>query len=96
MKCLRTFGFAICFSAGLAATISSAQSPSLKDSIAQQEQKLAQARASNDLRTVVTELNILGSLYRLSGQLQKALDDLNEALPIEQKASTSSARQPLS
>src|SRR5580700_100391 len=63
-----------------------AQSTSVKDSIAQQEQKLAQARASNDIRTVVTELNILGGLYRLAGQLQKAIDDLNEALPIEQQA----------
>ncbi len=88
MKGLRTIGFAICFSAGLAAATSTAQGPSIKDSIAQQEQKLAQARASNDMRAVVTELNILGGLYRLSGQLQKALDDLNEALPIEQKASS--------
>jgi CHAT domain-containing protein len=88
MKGLRTIGFVICFFAGLAAATSTAQTPSIKDSIAQQEQKLAQARASNDMRTVVTELNILGGLYRLSGQLQKALDDLNEALPIEQKASS--------
>ena len=88
MKRLRTIGFAIFFSAGLSAAASPAQTPSLKDSIAQQEQKLAQARAGNDMRTVVTELNILGSLYRLSGQLQKALDDLNEALPIEQQANS--------
>ncbi|MGB0081282.1 MAG: tetratricopeptide repeat protein [Terracidiphilus sp.] len=87
MKRLRTIGFVICFSAGLAATNSVAQT-TIKDSIAQQEQKLAQARAGNDMRTVVTELNILGSLYRLSGQLQKALDDLNEALPIEQQANS--------
>jgi CHAT domain-containing protein len=88
MNRLRTSGFVVCFSACLAAGIADAQTPSLKDSIAQQEQKLAQARASKDMRTVVTELNILGSLYRTAGQLQKALDDLNEALPIEQQANS--------
>ena len=88
MHRLRTIGFAICLCACLTAGATRAQTPSLKDSIAQQEQKLAQARASNDIRTVVTELNILGGLYRLSGQLQKALDDLNEALPIEQQANS--------
>ncbi len=88
MHRLRAIGFAICLCAGLAAVTAAAQTTSLKDSIAQQEQKLAQARANNDARTVVTELNILGGLYRLSGQLQKALDDLNEALPIEQQANS--------
>jgi CHAT domain-containing protein/uncharacterized protein HemY len=85
---IRTISFVICISACVAAGTALAQNPSIKDSIAQQEQKLAQARASKDMRTVVTELNILGSLYRLSGQLQKALDDLNEALPIEQQANS--------
>jgi CHAT domain-containing protein len=88
MHRLRAIGFVICLSAGLAAVPAAAQSTTLKDSIAQQEQKLAQARASNDARTVVTELNILGGLYRQSGQLQKALEDLNEALPIEQQANS--------
>ncbi|MGD0347837.1 MAG: tetratricopeptide repeat protein [Terracidiphilus sp.] len=84
----RSLSFVIFLCAALAAIPAATQSPSLKDAIAQQEQKLAQARASKDIRTVVTELNILGALYRTSGQLQKALDDLNEALPIEQKASS--------
>jgi CHAT domain-containing protein len=88
MHRLRTIGFLFCFSACLAAETARAQTASLKDSIAQQEQILAQARASKDIRTVVTELNILGGLYRLAGQLQKALDDLNEALPIEQQANS--------
>jgi CHAT domain-containing protein/predicted negative regulator of RcsB-dependent stress response len=88
MNRMRANRFVMCFFTCLAAILSRAQSTSLKDSIAQQEQKLAQARASNDTRTVVTELNILGGLYRLSGQLQKALDDLNEALPIEQQANS--------
>lgn len=85
MNRLRTIAFVIYFFAAAAAC---AQTLSLKDSIAQQEHKLAQARAGNDLRGTVTELNILGSLYRLSGQLQKALDVLNEALPMEQKANS--------
>jgi len=84
----RSISFVIFLCTALAAIPAAAQNPSLKDSIAQQEQKLAQARASNDIRGVLTELNILGSLYRLSGQLQKALDDLNEALPIEQQANS--------
>jgi CHAT domain-containing protein/predicted negative regulator of RcsB-dependent stress response len=88
MDRLRTIGFVICLCTALATNPAAAQTTSLKDSIAQQEQKLAQARASNDMRAVLTELNILGSLYRTSGQLQKALDDLNEALPIEQQANS--------
>jgi CHAT domain-containing protein len=84
----RSISFVIFLCTALATLPAAAQTPSLKDSIAQQEQKLAQARASKDMRTVVTELNILGGLYRLSGQLQKALDVLNEALPIEQKSSS--------
>jgi CHAT domain-containing protein/predicted negative regulator of RcsB-dependent stress response len=85
---MRAIRFVMCFFTCLAAILSRAQTASLKDSIAQQEQKLAQARAGSDTRTVVTELNILGGLYRLSGQLQKALDDLNEVLPIEQQANS--------
>jgi len=73
---LSTIGLVIFFCAAFATITATAQTTSLKDSIAQQEQKLAQARASNDIRTVLTELNVLGSLYRTSGQLQKALDDL--------------------
>jgi CHAT domain-containing protein len=84
----RSISFVIFLCTALTTLPAAAQTPSLKDSIAQQEQKLAQARASKDMRTVVTELNILGGLYRLSGQLQKALDVLNEALPIEQKSSS--------
>ena len=85
---LSTIGLVIFFCAALATITATAQTTSLKDSIAQQEQKLAQARASNNIRATLTELNILGSLYRTSGQLQKALDDLNEALPIEQQANS--------
>jgi len=84
----RSISFAIFLCTALAACTARPQTTSLKDSIAQQEQKLAQARASNDMRAILTELNILGSLYRTSGQLQKALDDLNEALPVEQQANS--------
>jgi CHAT domain-containing protein len=71
-----------------ASPLAPAQSANLKDSIAQYEQELAQARADHNTREVVSELNVLGSLYRLSGQLDKALTYLNEALPIEQRASS--------
>jgi CHAT domain-containing protein/Tfp pilus assembly protein PilF len=65
-----------------------AQTGTLQDFIARQEQNLAQARSANNTRQVVSELNILGASYRSAGQLQKALTYLNEALPIEQKYSS--------
>jgi CHAT domain-containing protein len=74
--------------AACAAQLAPAQSSNLKDSIAEYEQKLAQARADHNMRDVVSELNVLGSLYRMSGQLEKALTYLNEALPIEQRAAS--------
>ncbi len=43
---------------------------------------------SKDTRQVVTELNILGALYRLCRPVAKGARYLNEALPIEQKASS--------
>ncbi len=80
-----TLGIVFTFSASLLAP---AQSSNLKDSIAENEQKLVQARADHNIREVVSELNVLGSLYRLAGLLEKALTFLNEALPIEQRASS--------
>ena len=62
------------------------QAPSLKDSIAQYDQKAAKARSGHKTRELLLYLNLLASSYRESGQLQKALDCLNEALAIEQKA----------
>jgi CHAT domain-containing protein len=70
------------------ASLAGAQSSSLKDSIAQNEQKLAQARSGRNMREVVVELNALGSLYYLAGQMQKSLACLNEALPVEQRAAS--------
>ena len=43
---------------------------------------------SKNIRQQVSEFNTLGPLYDSAGQLQKALDDLNQALPIEQKHSS--------
>jgi CHAT domain-containing protein len=69
-----------------AAETAGAQTASLGSSITQYEQKLASARQANNKREVVTDLNVLGSLYRFAGNMQKALACLNEALPIEQNA----------
>jgi CHAT domain-containing protein len=74
--------------AALAASSACAQPGGLATLIAQHEQNLAQARSSKNIHQVVTELNILGVLYHGSGQLEKALADLNEALPIEQRYSS--------
>jgi CHAT domain-containing protein len=84
----RSIGVLALLSIALLPQFTAAQTSPLQDSITQQEQKLAQARAQKDIRQVVTQLNILASLYRGAGQLQKALDCLNEALPIEQKYSS--------
>ncbi len=77
-----------CVCIGLLAALPglSAQTTPLRDQIAQHEQKLAAARAQQNTRSVVLELIALGYLYRQAGKMQKALDCLNEALPIEQKA----------
>ena len=68
--------------------VAGAQPGALTSQIAQHEQNLAQARSSKNIRQQVSESNILGALYYSSGQLQKALDYLNQALPIEQKYSS--------
>jgi CHAT domain-containing protein/Tfp pilus assembly protein PilF len=68
--------------------VASAQTGALGTQIAQHEQNLAQARSSKNIRQQVTEYNILGALYYSSGQLEKGLDYLNQALPIEQKYSS--------
>lgn len=68
--------------------VASAQPGALESQIAQHEQNLAQARSSKNVRQQVTEFNILGALYYSSGQLEKGLDYLNQALPIEQKYSS--------
>jgi CHAT domain-containing protein len=79
---------AVCLVAIFASASVSAQPGALAAQIAQHEQNLAQARSSKNVRQQVTEFNILGALYYSSGQLQKGLDYLNQALPIEQKYSS--------
>ena len=82
----RKSGFVTVLAAGVCLlAVAGAQAPSLKDSIAQYEQEAAKARSSHKTRELILYLNLLASVYRQSGQLQKALDSLNEALPIEQK-----------
>ena len=55
---------------------------SLSVQIAQHEKLLAAARSSLNLYSEATELNILASLYRQTGQREKAVDDCNQALAI--------------
>jgi CHAT domain-containing protein len=59
------------------------QSASLKDQIAQHEQKLVEAKSAKNYRNVVIELSYLGAFYREFGNTDKALDDYNQALTIE-------------
>jgi CHAT domain-containing protein len=72
---------------GLLSSVASAQTNQenlpLKDQIAQHEQRLADAAAAKQYRFEVAELNTLGSLYRQAGNMQKALDDCNQALQFE-------------
>lgn len=77
-----------CLGIGLltpAATVR-AQPSKLQDQINDHVHKLAEARAAHHSKDLVLELIALGYLYREAGQMQDALDCLNEALPIEQKA----------
>jgi len=76
---------------GLAAAAAVAQNMPVKDLIAEHEQKLTAVRAGGGIQ-VATELNVLGLLYRQAGNMQKALDCLNEALPIEQKENNQAAQ----
>jgi CHAT domain-containing protein/Tfp pilus assembly protein PilF len=79
---------AVCLAAFFAAVSASAQPGALDSQIAQHEQNLVQARSGKNIRQQVTECNILGALYYSEGQLEKGLDYLNQALPIEQKYSS--------
>ncbi len=75
----------------LTGTFAAAQTPTLRTQITQHEQKLTQARATSSKRDEAIELNTLGSLYRQAGETQKSLDDLNQALQIEQAAGSRGA-----
>ena len=69
-----------------------AQKSTLQEQIDQHEQKLSAARAAKSGREEATELNVLGFLYRQSGKMQKALECLNDALPIEQNENNQAAQ----
>jgi len=79
---------AACLAGIFALASASAQPGALATEIVQHEQNLAEARSSKNIRQQVSEFNTLGALYYSEGQLQKALDYLNQALPIEQKYSS--------
>ncbi len=63
-----------------------AQNALLVEQINQHERRLTLARKSHLTREEGTELITLGYLYRQAGRLQKALECLNAALPIEQES----------
>ena len=90
LNCVRSGAvcLAAIFAVASAAAQPGAQPGALTAQIAQHEQSLAQARSSKNIRQQVSECNILGALYYSAGQLQKGLDYLNQALPIEQKYSS--------
>lgn len=79
-------GIWLLLTAAAAAGAQTASLASLRDQVAQHEQKLADARSDHRTGDEMTELVFLGTLYRMSGKMTKALDCLNEALPIAQKA----------
>jgi CHAT domain-containing protein/Tfp pilus assembly protein PilF len=75
-----------CLSFGLlAGTAAGAQTSPVQDQIKQHEQILADARVARRVNDEGFELITLGYLYRQAGQMQKALDRLNEAFQIEQR-----------
>ena len=62
------------------------QGGKLQNLITLHEQKLADARSSQNQLDQATELNFLATIYRETGSLQKALDYCNQALTLEQSA----------
>jgi len=63
-----------------------AATPTLQLQITQHEQKLADARASQNENAQTTELNSLASLYRQTGERQKGVDYANQALTMERSS----------
>lgn len=80
------FALPIVAGAPLMASQLFAQSGPVAPQIASLEQKLAQSRAANDYHAEASELNALATLHWQAGQLQKGLDDCNQAIAIEQNA----------
>ena len=82
----------LCAALLLGAAVGNAQIAPLRDQIAQHEQKLAEARAGHQTKDEATQLIALGYLYRQSGQMQKALEALNQALAAEQNGGGQATR----
>jgi CHAT domain-containing protein/tetratricopeptide (TPR) repeat protein len=82
----------LCAALLLGAAVAHAQSATLREQIAQHEQKLVEARAEHRVKDEGTQLIALGYLYRQSGQMQKALDALNQALAVEQSVGGQATR----
>ena len=77
---------------GINNTPACARKSTLQEQIDQHEHKLAAARAAKSEGVEATELNVLGFLYRQAGKMQKALECLNDALPIEQNENNHAAQ----
>jgi CHAT domain-containing protein/Tfp pilus assembly protein PilF len=79
---------AVILVAGLLGTSAAAvaQTAAVGDQIAQHERKLAAAREAQNRREEGLELIALGYLYRLAGQMDRALERLGEALSIAKTA----------
>jgi len=70
----------------------SGQTASLQTQIDEHEQKLVQARATQNAKEQGSELIALGYLYRQEGKMQKALECLNTAMPLEQNINNMAAQ----
>ena len=70
----------------LGAPAAEAQSARLQDLIAEHEARLGDARTASKAKDQVVELNVLATLYRQAGQVQKALDYCHQALSIEERS----------
>jgi tetratricopeptide (TPR) repeat protein len=93
MRLAQTLCLAASLTAGfLMATYAKGQTSPVQTQITEYEQKLTDARAAGQVHAVGLDLIILGYLYRQSGDLQKGLADLNEALPIEQNTNNQAGR----
>ncbi len=81
-------GFPCSFARAQSTPQDNSQNAPLKDQIAQHEQLLSDSAKAKQYRSEVTELNALGSLYRQAGNMQKALDDCNQALQLENRGNS--------
>ncbi len=88
MYCPRNFGIVVSLGIALFAAAAGSQISQLQGTIPEHEQKLVDARNSANYRDQAVELNTLCSLYRQAGNMQKALDDCNQALQIEKKGNS--------